>query len=146
MAFDRGGIIMAINVAQNSGICTLTIDRPAVRNAVDTQALTEFDRVLTEIAGNGGCRVVIITGAGRKAFCSGADVRELKGRTYRDAYTYARLGQVVCQKIQDLVQPTIAAIGLDTGCRLEASLFALCFGREQEEGMEAFLDKGTPAF
>lgn len=62
---------------KENGIGIITLNRPERMNAVDTQMAVELGEVLSEIAGDDGLRVVIITG-GEKFFCTGADIREQK--------------------------------------------------------------------
>ena len=55
------------------GLASLTINRPKALNAINSTVLTELDRALDEINNNEAIQVVILTGAGDKAFVAGAD-------------------------------------------------------------------------
>ncbi len=60
-------------------VATYTIDRPAARNALDLATIEELMAGLEERAGSSDLRVVVVTGAGSKAFCAGADLAGLAG-------------------------------------------------------------------
>ena len=62
-------------------IATLTIDRPAVKNALNLETVQECHRALDELATNADVGVLIITGAGETAFVSGADINDIRART-----------------------------------------------------------------
>lgn len=99
----------------------LTINRPNALNALNTQVLIELQTVVEGIAGDDKVGVVIITGAGSKSFVAGADITEMQGNSAAEATALARFGQHVFQLIQDLPQPSIAAVNgfaLGGGCEL----------------------------
>jgi enoyl-CoA hydratase len=60
-----------IKVTKQKSIATITIDRPKVLNAIRYHTMLEFDHALTEIEADKAVRVVVVTGAGEKAFISG---------------------------------------------------------------------------
>src|SRR6185369_11144125 len=64
---------MAIRVERNAGLVTVTLDRPAKKNALDSQTWAELDRALAEVAGDPDDRALILTGAGGN-FSAGADL------------------------------------------------------------------------
>jgi enoyl-CoA hydratase/carnithine racemase len=66
-----------INVEDDSGVRTITIDRPEARNALTSAAFASFDLALRHAALEDGLRAVIVTGAGDEAFCAGQDLKEL---------------------------------------------------------------------
>ena len=70
---------MAIIVTRESGITTVTLNRPAALNALDSQTFRELAELWPELNNDDATRVVILTGAGR-AFCSGRDVKQTAGR------------------------------------------------------------------
>ena len=107
------------------GIAVLTIDRPERRNALNRATMEEIDRVVQMIRNRTGdgarIRALIITGAGDKAFVSGADIEELNRLTPVDGYEYTRWGQRVLADLESLPIPVIAAINgyaLGGGCEL----------------------------
>lgn len=102
----------------------VTINRPKVLNALNAEVLIELDKIITMLYNDKEIDVVIITGAGEKAFVAGADISEMKDKSPQESYTFARQGQVLFQRIQDLPQPTIAAINgfaFGGGCELAMS-------------------------
>lgn len=99
----------------------VTINRPKVLNALNAEVLTELNQMITMLYNDREIDVVIFTGAGEKAFVAGADISEMKDKSPQESYIFARQGQVLFQRIQDLPQPTIAAINgfaLGGGCEL----------------------------
>lgn len=110
-----------VQIAEN--IATITLNRPAVANALSIALLHELQRVLHDISYHPTIRVVIVTGAGDKAFCAGADLKERQ--TMDDAQTrqtIALIGATVSQ-FEQLSQPVIAAInGIAVGGGLELAL------------------------
>ncbi|MDQ7250905.1 enoyl-CoA hydratase [Dongia sedimenti] len=106
------------------GICTLTLNRPAQRNALSIALMEAIIAELDRIKTDGGVRVAIITGAG-PSFCSGHDLKELRADPSRAHVekTFA-LCSTMMQRIIALPQPVIAAVhGIATaaGCQLVAT-------------------------
>lgn len=102
-------------------IATLTINRPDKRNAVNNDTVEEIDQALTQVEKNPELRVLILTGAGDKAFVAGADIRELDKRDTILGRTETRRRQEVYTRIEQLEIPSIAAINgwaLGTGLEL----------------------------
>lgn len=101
------------------GIGILTINRPEVRNAVDFATWDEIRHAMETMRHNDGVRVVIITGAGGKAFASGADIRALQVRTSMEQLTGTLMDTL--NAVENLPKPVIAAIdgfALGGGCEL----------------------------
>lgn len=104
-------------------IATITLNRPARRNALSLELMTELTACLEEIGNSTSIRAVILAAAG-EVFCSGHDLREMAGR---DVEEYRKLFDVcstLMLKIQTIPQPVIAEVqGLATaaGCQLVAS-------------------------
>ena len=99
----------------------VTINRPKVLNALDRRTMEELDAVLNEARNDAGVRVLIVTGAGDKAFVAGADIHELAQQTPRAGRETALYGQSVLRKLETLGKPSIAAINgfaLGGGCEL----------------------------
>ena len=106
------------------GIATLTLNRPAARNALSEPLLIELERALTAIAADPSVRVVVLRANG-PAFCSGHDLRELRSRSDRiwQLGLFRRCGEVMLA-ITRLRVPVIARVhGIATaaGCQLVAS-------------------------
>ncbi|MCG8374178.1 MAG: enoyl-CoA hydratase-related protein, partial [Balneolales bacterium] len=104
-----------------SGICTLSINRPEKLNALNNQVFTELDSVLTEIGRDDSVKGVIITGVGEKAFVAGADIKEFSSFNSKQATELSLRGQSVFQRLEDFHKPVIAAVNgfaLGGGCEL----------------------------
>ena len=104
-------------VEENVG--TIIINRPDVRNALSTQVLGDIREALADFRHDDRVRVVVFTGAGDRAFAAGADIKELRERTFLDAL--ASIMQAVYDEIEDYEKPTIAAVNglaLGGGCEL----------------------------
>ncbi len=108
-------------VARDGPIATVTINRPKVLNALNRQALDELGRAVLEARQDADVRVIILTGAGDKAFIAGADVSELVAQACVDGREFALRGQHVFDLVERLGKPVIAAINgyaLGGGCEL----------------------------
>ena len=105
------------------GIALITLDRPKALNALDTDTLRELDGLLDELAVDDAVRVLILTGAGEKAFVAGADIKELAELSPLRAREHAAFGQGVFSKLESLGKPSIAAInGFALGGGLELAM------------------------
>ncbi|MBN2497089.1 MAG: enoyl-CoA hydratase/isomerase family protein [Deltaproteobacteria bacterium] len=105
------------------GIAVLTVNRPEKRNALDDATIDELDRALAEIEADESVRVLILTGAGEKAFVAGADIHELVERDPILARKVTRRRQEVYTRIEELPIPSIAAInGWAMGTGLEIAM------------------------
>jgi len=104
-----------------SGICTLTINRPDKLNALNSKVLDELDEAVDAIQENYKVNALIISGAGEKAFVAGADIKELSSLDPVSGEKVSEKGQRIFQKIEDLTIPVIAAVNgyaLGGGCEL----------------------------
>jgi enoyl-CoA hydratase len=102
-------------------VATLTINRPDKRNAITNATVEEIDQALGRIESNPELRIMILTGAGEKAFVAGADIQELDRRNAILGRTETRRRQEVYTRIEQLEIPSIAAINswaLGTGLEL----------------------------
>jgi len=95
---------------KSEGIATLTINRPEVRNALNLETVNEILARLEEAENDETIRVIVITGAGDRAFCSGLDLNIIKGVSPTKGTENSRLGQHLCNCIEALGKPVIAAI------------------------------------
>jgi enoyl-CoA hydratase len=90
---------------------TLTLDRPDARNALSAQAMQELQDGLTRAEGDAAVRVVVLTGAGPKVFCSGGDLSTMSGEGGFLGGHEARRGYgLLLRRIQDCPKPTIARL------------------------------------
>ncbi|MBM4237098.1 MAG: crotonase, partial [Euryarchaeota archaeon] len=102
-------------------IAILTINRPKVLNALKTDVLKEIGEALGECGRDDGVKVVIITGAGDKAFVAGADIAEMSVLDATKAKEFSEFGNQVFSSIEKLPKPVIAAVNgyaLGGGCEL----------------------------
>ena len=103
------------------GIAEITLDRPKALNALNTPTLSELEQALQVVAGDQRVRVLIITGAGEKAFVAGGDISEMAELQPEGARKFAALGHRVFLALESLPQATIAAVNgfaLGGGCEL----------------------------
>ena len=108
-------------VAADGAVATVTINRPKVLNALDGATLAELGDAMRVLQADAAVRVVILTGAGEKAFAAGADINELAALTPDAAKAHAELGQRVFALVEALGKPVIAAVNgfaLGGGCEL----------------------------
>lgn len=92
------------------GIGIITMNRPKALNALNGALLAEMSHVLDRIASDETIAVLIITGAGEKAFVAGADITELASLNALEGKLFADVGQAVMDRLQDLSIPVIAAV------------------------------------
>ena len=110
-----------IRLESGEGIARITIDRPKVLNALNRATLDELADALQRVKEDESARVLIITGAGPKAFVAGADINELAKMQPLGAKDLAFFGQQVLTRIEELGKPSIAMINgfaLGGGCEL----------------------------
>jgi enoyl-CoA hydratase len=114
---------ITLEIEGGGAVAVLTINRPEKRNAVNNQTVEEIDQALARIEQNPDLRVLILTGAGDKAFVAGADVSELAKRDTLSGRTETRRRQEVYTRIEQLEIPSIAAInGWAVGTGLEIAM------------------------
>jgi enoyl-CoA hydratase len=115
MSFDN------LLLERDGGVAVLTINRPKVLNALNAQTLDELRRAILELKHDDGVRVVVLTGAGEKAFIAGAGINELAVQGPTGGREHAMRGQHVLDLIEHMGKPVIAAINgyaLGGGCEL----------------------------
>jgi 3-hydroxypropionyl-coenzyme A dehydratase len=99
----------------------IKINRPEALNALNLDVIAELSRTIDIVGVDDGIKVVIITGAGEKSFCAGADIAYMVNIEPMKAEKYATSAQSVLNKIEKLEKPVIAAINgfaLGGGCEL----------------------------
>src|SRR2546427_3550558 len=107
--------------SKKNSIAYVTVNRPKVLNALNMATMEELRAAFTEIKNDAGVRVVILTGAGEKAFVAGADIGELVKHDAVSGKEYTHRGQSVLSLIENLGKPVIACINgfaLGGGCEL----------------------------
>src|SRR3981081_3511628 len=110
-----------ILLEKKNAIAYVTINRPKVLNALSLATMEELGVAFQEIKNDSSIRVVILTGAGEKAFVAGADIGELAKQDAVSGKEYAHRGQAVLGLIENLGKPVIACINgfaLGGGCEL----------------------------
>jgi len=102
------------------GTVVVTIDRPPV-NALNFQTVNELASAFTELRADPSVMVVVVTGAGERAFVAGADIKEFPGLTREAGVEMSRRGQAAMGLIASFPRPVIAAVNglcLGGGCEL----------------------------
>jgi enoyl-CoA hydratase len=105
----------------DSGIATITINRPDKMNALNRATIAEIRAAVERVTDDKNIKGAIITGSGPKAFVAGADIQEFKEQSDITARRFAENGQEAFQMIEDSAKPFIAAINgfaLGGGCEL----------------------------
>ena len=102
-------------------IARITFNRPTVLNALNFKTIAELADCLDRLGHDDSVRVLILTGAGEKAFVAGADINELARQTALDGQDTALRGQGIFRRLETMGKPSIAAINgfaLGGGCEL----------------------------
>jgi enoyl-CoA hydratase len=104
------------------GVAKLTVNRPNVYNALNHETMLEIAGALEEIEKDASIRVLVLTGAGEKAFIAGADVTAFPTITPKQAKELSKLGQIkITRALENLSKPVIAAvngIAVGGGCEI----------------------------
>ena len=113
---------MTVQLSRIDELALITFDRPEVLNALNFELLRDLGAAIDQVAG-GDARALPVTGAGSRAFCAGADVKELMDRSLAATRQGAALGQAIFAKLDVLPIPSIALInGYALGGGLELAL------------------------
>jgi enoyl-CoA hydratase len=102
-------------------IARITFNRPHVLNALNRKTMEELGDCLKKVRADDEIRVLILTGAGEKAFIAGADINELSQQTPVNGREFTLYGQEIIHRLETLGKPAIAAINgfaLGGGCEL----------------------------
>jgi enoyl-CoA hydratase len=108
-------------VERDGAVAVVTINRPKVLNALNTQTINELEQVMRELQRDENVRALVLTGAGEKSFVAGADINELAVLSPAEGQQHGRRGQFVFDLIENLGKPVVAAINgfaLGGGCEL----------------------------
>jgi 3-hydroxypropionyl-coenzyme A dehydratase len=110
-----------IQLEPHGDIAVVRINRPEALNAMNVDVISELSRTIDIIAADESIKVVILTGAGERSFCAGADIAFMVNIDPMQAEKYASAAQTVLNKIEKLEKPVIAAVNgfaLGGGCEL----------------------------
>lgn len=113
---------MSIQLQRLEEFALITLNRPDALNALNVALLGELGRAFDEVAAD-NARALLITGSGAKAFCAGADIKELAGRTAAEHKRGMEYGQSIYAKLDALRIPSVAIVnGYAFGGGLELAL------------------------
>jgi len=113
---------MAIELTRIEEFAVLTLNRPEALNALSFALIEELGRALEQVHGS-DARALLVTGAGPRAFCAGADIKELTGRSLMAQKHGGEAGQYIFSKLDRLPMPSVAVVnGYAFGGGLELAL------------------------
>jgi 3-hydroxypropionyl-coenzyme A dehydratase len=110
-----------IQLEPREEVAIIRINRPEALNAMNVGVIAELSRTIDIVGPDDGIKALIITGAGEKSFCAGADISYMVNIQPIQAEKYATSAQAVLNKIENLQKPVIAAVNgfaLGGGCEL----------------------------
>ena len=108
---------------KTEGVATITLNRPEALNAFSKDVVAEVLMALEDVKADENVRVVVLTGAGEKAFSAGADIKAMIGMTALRARELSLMGEKLCVALESLEKPVIAAInGFALGGGLEVAM------------------------
>ncbi|MBP1690877.1 MAG: 3-hydroxybutyryl-CoA dehydratase [Bacteroidetes bacterium] len=113
--------LQTLLVEIRDAVALVTINRPEKLNALNAVAKRELREVMSMLRDNPAVAVVVLTGAGEKAFVAGTDIEELTSLETQTGEAFSREGQAVLDLIETLGKPVIAAVNgyaLGGGCEL----------------------------
>ena len=112
-----------LSIDTQDGIRIITINRPDKLNALNSTTLDALHQAFDAAAEDADVRVVVLTGAGEKAFVAGADISEMNGLTPVEGRDFSLRGQRMMRRIEKMPKPVIAAInGFALGGGLELAM------------------------
>jgi enoyl-CoA hydratase len=112
-----------LEISNRGAVRTIVVNRPDKLNALNRDTLNELGLVFAQAAQDDAVRVVVLTGAGEKAFVAGADIAEMNGYTPVQAQGFSRAGQRLMTSIERLGKPVIARVqGFALGGGMELAM------------------------
>jgi enoyl-CoA hydratase len=110
-------------VEDRDTVRVITVNRPDKLNALNAETLAELHAAFDAAEAADGVRVVVLTGAGPKAFVAGADISQMNGLTPVQARDFSRRGQALMRRIEGLAKPVIAMVnGFALGGGMELAM------------------------
>ena len=117
----------AILTRRAGAVATVTVNRPEVLNALNSETVAALTAVLTDLQKDDEVRSVVLTGAGDRAFIAGADIGELARLTPQTARGLTDAGHRMCDLIERLGKPVVAAVnGYALGGGCEVAMACTC--------------------
>ncbi len=110
-----------ITVEIQERLATVTVNRPEVRNALNSQVVEELAATFERLGRDPQVGALVLTGAGEKAFVAGADIKEMVGKSGLEMQAFSELGRRLCDAIENCPKPVIAAVNgyaLGGGCEI----------------------------
>ena len=99
-----------VELVTEDGLATVRLNRPDRYNALGARIVEELGEALDEVEGTGEARVMILTGAGEKAFCSGVDLKERAAMDADERWAHNRALNAFAERLARLQVPTIVAL------------------------------------
>ncbi len=119
MNTELGSVLVEIE----DGIGVVKINRPQVLNALNSEVVEALESALSEVERNADVKVVIITGAGERAFVAGGDIKEMAAMDSMAARSFSQRGHHLITFMEQMKKPIIAAVnGYALGGGLELAL------------------------
>jgi len=118
---EEGSRVNNILLEKKGRVATITLNRPDVLNAINRELVGELGEAFDDVAKDDAIGVMILTGAGDKAFAAGADISELVEHDPLSGQAMAERGQRVLRRLETMGKPSIAAVNgfaLGGGCEI----------------------------
>lgn len=120
------------------GLATVTISRPKALNALNPETVQELEHAFSGLDQDSGVQVILLTGAGEKAFVAGADIAAMQEMTPIQARTFSQAGHTAFNLIENLSKPVIAVVNgfaLGGGCELAMACDIRLAGEKAKFGL-----------